>query len=277
MAQTASIASARAPRSRLWISAQSRSVQCIGNRRSCRPISLLHRVGLLDAQWPADHNPGTVPFKRRSVTALSRHGFYSNWTLFDQLTEEGMFAWWNAGPVTASDIRDTGNKAIRRHQDEAELLQDLDSALSAVESEPWASDIWHHNPRLTEFIPKGDLTIREIAASGSALDRRCLWEYLEALRSAVEVQATSSLRSAISRYMEAVSAQRSDRLEVLLARTGLDGQDPMTGFEAGRRLGVSCQRIYQIERQLHRRRPGPAPGWGLAATDRGCRTERMAR
>ncbi|MCL1594650.1 MAG: hypothetical protein M3132_09890, partial [Actinomycetia bacterium] len=94
---------------------------------------------LLDTQWPADLDPGTVPFKGQSVTVLSRHGFYNDWALFDELTEEGVLAWWNAGPVIARDIRNTGNKAIRRHHDESGLLRNLESALSAVVSEPWAS------------------------------------------------------------------------------------------------------------------------------------------
>ena len=130
-------------------------------------------------------------------------------------------------------------------------------------SEPWASKVWYHDPRFTEFIPKGDLTIHEIATSGPALDRRYLWEHLDTLRSAVEIQTTSSLRTAISRYVEAVSAQQGDRLEVLLARTGLNGQDPTMGVEAGRRLGVSCQRIYQMERQLHRKRDRARPPAGV--------------
>lgn len=49
---------------------------------------------------------------------------------------------------------------------------------------------------------------------------------------------------------------------MLLARTGLDGVGPITRTEAATRLGVSYQRIYQLERQLlkHRARAGPSAG-----------------
>ena len=55
---------------------------------------------------------------------------------------------------------------------------------------------------------------------------------------------------AIAQYIEAISGQTGERLEVLLARTGLGGRDPVTAAEAGRMLGVSYQRIYQLEQQL---------------------------
>jgi hypothetical protein len=49
---------------------------------------------------------------------------------------------------------------------------------------------------------------------------------------------------------------------VLLARTGLNGRDPITGGDASRMLGGSYQRIYQLEQQLsnHRARAGPHAG-----------------
>jgi hypothetical protein len=66
-------------------------------------------------------------------------------------------------------------------------------------------------------------------------------------------QAELSLGEAISGYVEVVSEQHGQRLDVLLAVTGLSGRDPIIGPEAARRLDVSSQRIYQIVNQLHRR------------------------
>lgn len=53
------------------------------------------------------------------------------------------------------------------------------------------------------------------------------------------------------------------RLEVLLARTGLNGWDPVTRVEAARRLDVSYQRIYQLEQQLSKHRTRSAPPAGV--------------
>lgn len=110
------------------------------------------------------------------------------------------------------------------------------------------------DPRFAEFVPKGDATVFDVAISGTALDRRTLWEHLTGLRAAVDAQAALSLSEAVSAYVEVISGQHGQRLDVLLARTGLNGRDPITGIEAGRRLGVSYQRIYQLEQQLRKSR-----------------------
>ncbi|MDK1018416.1 MAG: hypothetical protein QGD89_03315 [Actinomycetota bacterium] len=206
---------------------------------------------LLDMPWPEDLDPAIVPFAGRTVTVLRRHGFYDDWSLFNDLSEAGAAGWWNVGPVTVEDIRITGNEAIRRHHDTVDLRHRIDTDLAAVVFEPWASHIWHWDPRFGEFVPKGDSTVREIATFGTALDRRALWDRLDDLRGAVEAQAGLSLPEAVAD--DAVSGQHGQRLDVLLAVTGLNGLEPITRPEAARRLNVSRARIYQIVNQMNRR------------------------
>jgi hypothetical protein len=96
-----------------------------------------------------------------------------------------------------------------------------------------------------------------------AADRRFLWEQRDKLRDAVDAQARLSLLDAISQYVEATSGQHGERLDALLARTGLNGRDPTTGAQAARRLGVSHQRMYQIVQQLYRARDRGCPPEGI--------------
>ena len=206
---------------------------------------------LLDTPWPDDLNPADVPFRGRTETVLRRHGFYDDWSLFNEVTESDIARWWNAGPVTIEDIRTTGNHAIRRHHDTVDVRHRIDTDLAAVALEPWASHIWHWDPRFGEFVPKGDSTVREIATFGTALDRRALWDRLDDLRGAVEAQAGLSLPEAVAD--DAVSGQHGQRLDVLLAVTGLNGLEPITRPVAARRLNVSRARIYQIVDQMNRR------------------------
>jgi hypothetical protein len=208
---------------------------------------------LLDSLWPNDLDPASVPFKGRTETVLRRQGFYDDWSLFNELTTTGVLSWWNAGPVTVEDIRVTGNEAIRRHHESVDERHRVNIDLAAVALEPWAPHIWHRDPRFAQFIPKGDATVYDIATSGTALDRRALWDRIDALRAAVEVQGALSLPEAVSEYVGAVSGQHGPRLDVLLAVTGLNGLDAITGVEGGRLLGVSPQRVYQIVGQMDRR------------------------
>lgn len=211
------------------------------------------KSGILSAPWPDDLDSSEVPFLGRTRTVLERSGFFDDPSLFDDLTEDSAAAWWNTGTVTISDIRSTGNEAIRRHYDETDLRVRIDADLAAVALEPWAPHIWHRDPRFAEFIPKGEATVFDIATAGSTGVKRSLWERLEDLSAAVTAHGALSLREAVSEYVEAVSGQHGSRLEALLAVTGLNGCDPVTRAEAGRLIGVSQQRMHQIVQQMHRR------------------------
>lgn len=110
--------------------------------------------------------------------------------------------------------------------------------------------MWHCNPRFTHFLPHGTSTVHDIGTASAATDRRQLFDNLEILRDALNARAVLHLGNAIAQYVGLISVQQAERLEVLLARTGLNGQDPITRSEASKRLAVSRQRIGQIELQL---------------------------
>ena len=101
-----------------------------------------------------------------------------------------------------------------------------------------------------------------IATGGAREGQRFLWGHLDGLRAAIDAQAARTVGDAVAEYVEAISGQHGDRLEALLARTGLGGQDPITGAEMAWRLGVSDQRASQITRSLwyHRDRCRPPAG-----------------
>lgn len=154
--------------------------------RSSNPTHMVTDVNtsqMLDCSWPTDLDPATVPFKARTVTVLRRRGLFDEWVRFNDLSEAAVLSWWNTGPITVDDLRSTGNEAIRRHHNEADLLQSLKADLETIPAEPWARHIWRQDPRFAEFLPKCDATVYDVAMSGSALDRRYLWEHLDSLRS----------------------------------------------------------------------------------------------
>jgi hypothetical protein len=71
------------------------------------------------------------------------------------------------------------------------------------------------------------------------------------------------LGEAVAGYVEAVSGQHGIRLEVLLAYTGLNGLDPISGREAAEALGVTHQNISRIAGQLNRNRDRTRPPAGI--------------
>jgi hypothetical protein len=114
---------------------------------------------LLEAPWPPDLDPATVPFRKRTVTILRRMGYFDDWSRFNPLTEAEVLSWWNAGVGTVADIRDTGNEAIRRYHERQARIAQMAADLDAVVSEPWARHIWWRDPRFAEYVPKADGTV----------------------------------------------------------------------------------------------------------------------
>ena len=217
---------------------------------------------ILNEPWPPDVDPADVPFRKRSATVLRRMGYFDDPSLFTTLTESEVLSLTNAGPRTVADIRITGNEAIRRHNEQVAQLPHLQTDMAVVAAEPWARHVWHRDPRFAEFLPKADATVYDIATSGSLDLQRFLWDHLDGLRAAIGTQGARTVGDAVAEYIEAISAQHGDRLEALLAQTGLGGQDPITNREMARRLGVSDQRASQIVRRLwyHRDRCRPPAG-----------------
>lgn len=73
---------------------------------------------------------------------------------FSTLTGAEVLGYWNAGAATVADLRFTGSRAIRRHREDADPRNEMSIALAAVAVEPWASHVWHCDPR-TERGEKG--------------------------------------------------------------------------------------------------------------------------
>jgi hypothetical protein len=195
---------------------------------------------------------------------LRRHGLYDDPARFNTLTVAEVAGWTNTGPVTIANIRTIAHAAIRRHHAETDLRARIELEFECVAAEPWATRIWYQDPRFREHLPRGDQTVYDIATAGTAADRQFLFDRLDDFRSAIDTQAAASLDDAVAQYVELITGQHDERLDVLMARTGLGGHDPITAPVAGQRLGVTYQRIHQLVQQLegHRNRTAaPAGVW----------------
>ena len=218
---------------------------------------------LLDAPWPNDLDPATVPFLTRNVTILKRMGYYDDWSLFNTLTETEVLSWTTAGVGTVADIRTTGSAAIVEYHGEALSLGRSVADVASLADKAWARHIWDRDPRFKGFLPKGGGTVYGVVASGTDDDRMFLWDNLEALREAVAAQATLSLPDAVSEYVEAISDQHEERLDMLLAVTGLIGQDPISALEGSRHIERDPTGAGQLRRRLFVLRDQARPPAGI--------------
>jgi hypothetical protein len=197
--------------------------------------------GILTEPWPPDLDPKTVPFRVRTVTILRREGIWADMTRLNEISEADLLSWMTPGVKTVADLRDTGNAEIAAHHASApeRLRQAAESRRIADElrrlaGEPWTAQVWWRDPRFRDLLQRGHVTVREICLNGSPEEQRHLRGNLADLETRVKRLAAFPVERAVAGYVEAISSQHGVRLEVLLAYTGLSGQEPDHGSGSGR-------------------------------------------
>jgi hypothetical protein len=191
-------------------------------------------------------------------------------TLLNEISEAAVLSWLTAGVKTVADLRDTGNAAIAAHHAGApeRLRRAAESRriadkLRTLAGESWTAQVWWRDPRFRDLLRRGDATVREICLDGNSEEQRHLWGSLADLEARMQQIASLPLAEVVAGYVEAISGQHGIRLEVLLAYTGFNGRDPISGREAADTLGVTHQRITQIAMQLQRNRDRAQPPAGI--------------
>ncbi len=112
--------------------------------------------------------------------------------------------------------------------------------------------MWRRDLRFGDLLPDVDATVHDIAISGHHTHQRQLLETLSKLEKRLDEFGKESRDEALIRYVSTNTGQSRQRTTRLIQSLGLL-EPTITGSEAGRQLGVSPQRIYQIVGQIRHR------------------------
>ncbi len=213
-------------------------------------------MGILVEPWPGDLDPARVPFRPRTITVLKGMGLWEDMTRIDHLTIDDIAGYWVTGPVTANDLITSGNEAIEWHHNQPARLEQ-------VTTDDWTRQVWRRDLRFGDLLPGVDATVHDIAISGHHSDQRSLLKTLPKLEKRLDKLGRESRDEALIRYVSTNTGQSRQRTTRLLQ--SLDLLEPtITGSEAGRQLGVSPQRIYQLVGQIRHRIEQAQPPKGAA-------------
>ena len=213
-------------------------------------------MGILAEPWPGDLDPARVPFRQRTITVLKGMRLWDDMTQIDELTVDDIAGYWVTGPVTVSDLITSGNEAIEWHHNQPAHLEQ-------VTIDGWTRQVWRRDLRFGDLLPGVDATVHDIAISGHHSDQRYLLKTLPELEKRIDVFGRESRDEALIRYVSANTGQSRQRTTSLLQSLGLL-EPTITGSEAGRQLGVSPQRIYQLVGQIRHRIEQAQPPNGAA-------------
>ena len=149
-------------------------------------------------------------------------------------------------------------EAVRKPQSTSDTpLAGLVSEVAEIAEAHWAHDVCGGDCRFeSRIIPVGQ-TVASYAdellnADALEFELLNLVELASILRSTHEAIVVQSLESQLAGLVEAASGQAGDRLQALLGRFGWLASDQLTLEQAGATIGVTRERVRQIEAKTRR-------------------------
>jgi len=140
---------------------------------------------------------------------------------------------------------------------------DLVKVLTELSGEPWADQVSEQDARFRDSFPSGMGTVQErvercLAEPGDAssgIEGRELAEALPAIRKRIKQISGLKLEAALGEFLAALTKHSESQCIALSLRFGWNGERPGTLEEAARPLGITRERVRQIETRAKERLP----------------------
>lgn len=232
----------------------------LARRRSIELVEVFTR------SWPLTLDPAGLPFTSRTRNCLDRAGLLKDRALMKGLTFAQLFDIPAMGVVSVLDfacVSEAAMDLVAEYQliDTAAASGASTDALVKAIDKSWAGQVSAMDPRFADVLPPGEGTVFERIEQLTAeptVDPSAE-EVLASAVVAVERRAgeiaSASLDEALKEFARALSGFQGRKLEALLARLGWSGEPPSTLEQAGRLMGVSRERMRQLQERVEKRIP----------------------
>ena len=225
---------------------------------------------VLPQAWPATLLFGDVPWRVRTRNCLRKAGLDERLTDLSRITFGDLFRIRGMGAGSILDFACTLEASLgyvftpipKAAEAATENQAEISQALLDVLDEPWSDWVSEGDPRFSDLLPPGRGTVTErideLTSSPDASSARleALANSMVFVRKKIEDISRLPLDTAMREYLRGLSGQDGDRLEALMRRLQWDGSARRhKGEEAATLLGVSRQRIQQLEAKAVKNRP----------------------
>lgn len=217
-------------------------------------------VVLLPHPWPASLDPSRVPLSARTRNALRRAGLLEAPSQWSSLTIRDFLRLRSMGLVSILDLGCLGDLVCASAGELAEPSSTQDELLAVIE-ESWATQVSGRDPRFVDVVPPGSGTVFEridrvtLEPEDPPIEERRLLSSLPDIRARLDIVSSTSLESALHFFVSRASGLQGMRLAALERRLGTDGKPPATLEETGRLLGVTRERVRQLQMRFDRAVP----------------------
>ena len=229
-----------------------------------RRASIDH-LRVLDRPWPRSMDPTLLAWSNRTRNCLRKAGLLSDISRLCALTFKDLFSLKAMGAASVLDFACVVEAALTPAQQGLEggvaATEDLASVLLKAIDSSWAPQVSNQDPRFSDLLPPGNLTIFERLEQLTAepedppLTETQLARAITALEARLLTISHAPLEVALAHFIELVTRYRGATLQALLRRLGCDGEPPATLEEAASVLSVTRERMRQIHKRFSERMP----------------------
>ena len=226
----------------------------------------------IDRTWPVGLRTSDIAWSMRTRNCLGREGLLRDEQGLVNLTFGELFKIPNMGVMTVIDFCSTLEGAMNVYDDLASSLigsnqedrcENFVSFLEQTSSEEWSSQISNQDPRFSPLLPRGPRTVQELIeetlTEPNAIDNVAsiplLTESIIEIKKRITKIEGLSLEDALLMLLCGITKVRGERLGALVARLGWGGERAITLEEAGNLLGITRERLRQIQQKAVKRIP----------------------
>lgn len=215
--------------------------------------------------WPRSLDPSLIFWSSRTRNCLRKAALLSDVSRLSAITFADLFSIQAMGAVSVLEFACVSEAAFVPAQPGlsgvADSHDEISSRLFEAIDAPWARQISNQDPRFSDLLPPGNLTIFEKLEQLTAepedppLAEIQLARAISSLGERLSKVARVPLEVALADLVKRVTRNDSARLRALLRRLGCDGESPATLEEAASLLGITRERMRQIQKRFSERLP----------------------
>lgn len=219
-------------------------------------------IPVLTRPIPAELNLTRLPWQVRTRNCLNYAGLLEDSQRLQCITYDDLFNITAMGVFSILNFACTLETAMGFHHEiEQSATQIPEDVLPAI-NEYWAEQVSEQDPRFAHLFPAGEGSILDrldlftsAPLFAGQLTKPQIFAAIQEAKNLIHTLEKLPLESLLRQYLSSLSGATGSRLDILLARFGWGGIRPITLEQAGLRLGVTRERVRQLESKIRGRFP----------------------